>query len=125
MAVMKRLIIVLLLVSMPLIIGLLFTYEIIKIDWISFHGNPTGKPAAARSAANASQVGTHSGDVAEPISWRAHQPISRPMKLQSRAVSTSITSPARRVTEHKARVTGRFLPFYAKSAPAILPRKIP
>jgi mono/diheme cytochrome c family protein len=36
MAVMKRLIIVLLLVSMPLIIGLLFTYEIIKIDWISF-----------------------------------------------------------------------------------------
>jgi mono/diheme cytochrome c family protein len=36
MAVMKRLIIVLVVVSLPLMLGLLFTYEIIKIDWISF-----------------------------------------------------------------------------------------
>jgi len=32
----KRLIIVLGLVSLPLAIGLLFTYDVIKIDWISF-----------------------------------------------------------------------------------------
>jgi mono/diheme cytochrome c family protein len=36
MAVLKRLIIVLGLVTVPLLIGLLFTYDVIKIDWISF-----------------------------------------------------------------------------------------
>jgi mono/diheme cytochrome c family protein len=36
MAVLKRLLIVLALVSAPLALGLLFTYDIIKIDWISF-----------------------------------------------------------------------------------------
>jgi mono/diheme cytochrome c family protein len=36
MAVMKRLVIVLALVLIPLFLGLLFTYDIIKIDWISF-----------------------------------------------------------------------------------------
>ena len=36
MAIMKRLLIVLVVVSSPLILGLLFTYDIIKIEWISF-----------------------------------------------------------------------------------------
>jgi len=36
MAIIKRLIIVLVLVITPLVLGLLFTYDIIKIDWISF-----------------------------------------------------------------------------------------
>jgi mono/diheme cytochrome c family protein len=36
MAIIKRLIIVLVVLSMPLVLGLLFTYDIIKIDWISF-----------------------------------------------------------------------------------------
>ena len=36
MAVMKRLAIILALLAAPLIIGLLFTYDIIKIEWISF-----------------------------------------------------------------------------------------
>lgn len=36
MAVMKRLVIVLALVTAPFALGLLFTYDIIKIDWISF-----------------------------------------------------------------------------------------
>ena len=36
MAVLKRLLIVLALVAAPLGLGLLFTYDIIKIDWVSF-----------------------------------------------------------------------------------------
>jgi len=36
MAVLKRLIIVLGLAVTPLLIGLLFTYDILKIEWISF-----------------------------------------------------------------------------------------
>jgi mono/diheme cytochrome c family protein len=36
MVVLKRLIIVLALVTAPLALGLLFTYDIIKIDWVSF-----------------------------------------------------------------------------------------
>ena len=32
----KRLILVLVVVSMPLLLGLLFTYDVIKINWISF-----------------------------------------------------------------------------------------
>jgi mono/diheme cytochrome c family protein len=45
MAVMKRLIIVLVVVSMPMLLGLLFTYEVIKIDWISFMEiQPSGQP---------------------------------------------------------------------------------
>ena len=36
MAILKRLIIVLALVAAPLGLGLLFTYDIIKIDWVSF-----------------------------------------------------------------------------------------
>jgi mono/diheme cytochrome c family protein len=36
MAIIKRLLIVLVVLSMPLILGLLFTYDIIKIEWISF-----------------------------------------------------------------------------------------
>lgn len=36
MAVMKRLIIVLVVLAVPLAVGLLFTYDVIKIDWISF-----------------------------------------------------------------------------------------
>jgi len=36
MAVFKRLIILLVVLASPLAIGLLFTYEVIKIDWISF-----------------------------------------------------------------------------------------
>ncbi|MDT8898215.1 c-type cytochrome [Thermanaerothrix sp. 4228-RoL] len=36
MAVMKRLLIVLVILASPLALGLLFTYDIIKIDWISF-----------------------------------------------------------------------------------------
>jgi hypothetical protein len=31
----KRIVIVLALLSMPLIVGLLFTYDIVKIEWIS------------------------------------------------------------------------------------------
>jgi mono/diheme cytochrome c family protein len=36
MGILKRLIIVLALVAAPLVLGLLFTYDIIKIDWVSF-----------------------------------------------------------------------------------------
>jgi len=36
MAIVKRLIIVLVVLASPLALGLLFTYDIIKIDWISF-----------------------------------------------------------------------------------------
>ena len=36
MAVMKRLIILLVVLASPLAIGLLFTYDVIKLDWISF-----------------------------------------------------------------------------------------
>jgi mono/diheme cytochrome c family protein len=36
MAIIKRLLIILVIVSSPLIIGMLFTYDIIKIEWVSF-----------------------------------------------------------------------------------------
>ncbi len=36
MAVLKRLVLVLGLVLLPLLVGLLFTYDVIKVDWISF-----------------------------------------------------------------------------------------
>ena len=36
MAIVKRLIIVLVILASPLAVGLLFTYDVIKIDWISF-----------------------------------------------------------------------------------------